>query len=481
MVRRRNSLLLTAAIGLALPASGPAQTESGTPREIGRSFRLESRALGETRVIDVSLPDGYAADVGQRYPVLYVLDGEFEGEIAMAMARFYAATSELPPMIVVAVRNTDRSRDMTPPPIAGFDVPPDATSSGGAERFLAFLVDELLPYVDAGYRTAPMRVLVGHSLGGLFALYALAKRPEAFTGYVVMEPSVWWNNGREVEDARATLKRPVARRARVTMVNTEQLGLDTTQWGGSAPMVRHLATTGETHASMAMSGMMQGLRAMFADFKPTEWRPGTRPIAMLERYDSLAERVGYAVPITAQTFGTVFRMSVDSRHFDDAERVLDRMERALGQSDETRELRARLARARATPAPASFIPLEFPARRPTQEQAGRFLGRWVAVGQGEGHELDIRVSGDTIVVLERVQFPDGQWNEDDAPVIQVTADGTLEWGQRVFRGLAALLVLRGRVLDDGAMTVSREVRGWVPIGPSPDFTRVERFRRVVEK
>ena len=78
--------------------------------------------------------------------------------------------------------------------------------------------------------------------------------------------------------------------------------VDTTQWGGTKPMVRQFRTTGETHASMALAGMMLGLRAMFADFLPMEWTPGTRPIAMLARYDSLAERVGYAVPIPPQAY-----------------------------------------------------------------------------------------------------------------------------------------------------------------------------------
>jgi hypothetical protein len=462
---------------LALSAACAAQADSGAPLEIGRSFRIGSRILGEARVIDVSLPADYGSS-DRRYPVLVVLDGEDAHLIAAAIARFYATMSQLPPLIVVGVRNTDRMRDMTPAPVAGFRPPPEAGTAGGADRFLAFLAEELIPHLDRSYRTAPMRVLVGHSLGGLFALHALAKRPELFTGYVIMEPAVWWNNQREFEAARMVLTRPAARRARVMMVNTQSLGLDTTHWGGTMPMVRHVSTTDETHASMAMAGMMQALRYMFADFRPTQWRPGTRPIAMLERYDSLAERVGYAVPIPAQAYALVVRMSIDSRHFDDAERALTRMERALGASDEIRAFRERLARERVTPQPANFIPLEIPARRPTPRQAAAFLGRWVTVAQADTHEVLIRAAGDTIVVHDRVQAPNGEWFEADDPVIQVTADGTLEWGLPWFRGLAALLVLRGRMNNDGTMTVSREVRGWVPQGPGPDLTRTERFRRM---
>src|SRR5215510_16420973 len=99
--------------------------------------------------------------------------------------------SQLPPLIVVGIRNTDRNHDFTPAPAAGFETPPEAQRPGGAAAFLSFMSDELVPWIDRSYRTAPLRVLVGHSLGGLFALYTIGQRPELFTGYVIMEPSAW--------------------------------------------------------------------------------------------------------------------------------------------------------------------------------------------------------------------------------------------------------------------------------------------------
>lgn len=455
-----------------------AQANAGTPLVTGQSYHLDSSVLGESRVIDVALPAGYDANPSVRYPVLYVLDGEFEGAPAITITRFYATMGRLPPMIVVGIRNTARTRDLTPAPVAGFKLPPEAEAAGGADRFLRFLADELAPWVERSYRTAPMRVLVGHSLGGLFALHALAIRPQLFTGYLVMEPATWWNQGRELAAAADALRQPATRRARVMLVNTESLGADTTGSGGDAPMVRYLRVMGETHESMALTGMVQGLRTMFADFPPPRWVPGTHPITMLEHYDVLSRRLGYPVPIPGTAFEQVIRMSVHARYFDDAVQVLDRMERERGVSDGTRELRQFVADERASPAPAGLVPLEIPAHRPTPEEAGRFLGRWVLIGDGAGHEVEIRASGDTVLVHERVQNPAGEWDEDDVPVIGMTQAGEFEWGQRVFRGIAALLVLRGRVQEDGTMTVTREVRGWVPRGPTGDMLRIERFRRV---
>jgi len=462
---------------LALPALAAAQADSGAPISRATSYHFASHILGESRVIDVALPAGYERDSVQRYPVLVVLDGEFEHEIAASIARFYATMSQLPPLIVVGVRNIDRNHDYTPAPAAGFDPPPEAQRPGGAAAFLSFMSDELVPWIDRSYRTAPLRVLVGHSLGGLFALYTIGQRPDLFTGYVIMEPSAWWNSGAEWRAARASLATPAARRARVMLVNTERMGVDTMAWGGNRPMVRHLSTSGETHASMAAVGMILGLKTMFADFLPTDWRPGTQPIAMLERYDSLAARVGYAPPIPADAFSKVVRMSLDSRHFDDAARALDRWEHALGASDESKSFRERLTRERAAPAPATFIPLEFPAHRPGPREAARFIGRWVSVAQADTHYVTVSAAGDTIVVHDRLQFPNGDWFEADDPVVQVTVDGTLEWGLPFFRGLAALVVLKGKIQPDGTLLVAREPRGWVPRGPGPEFTRKERFRK----
>ena len=75
-------------------------------------------------------------------------------------------------------------------------------------------------------------------------------------------------------------------------------------------------------------------------------------------------------------------------------------------------------------------------------------------------------------------MPNGMPWEGDRPVVQITADGTLEWGLPVFRGLAALLILQGKIQPDGSMRVTRQVRGWVPLGPGPDLAEVETYRRV---
>jgi pimeloyl-ACP methyl ester carboxylesterase len=439
---------------------------------------VDSRALGERRDVLVALPAGYEGS-SQRYPVLWLLDAESHFEMATAVTRFMASSGRLPSMIVVGIPNTQRNRDLTPAAMAGFRAPADMREHGGADRFLAFLVEEVAPRLDSTFRTAPFRILSGHSLGGLFALHALVRRPGAFSGFLVMEPAAWWNDRQPMTDARNALAGPTAKRLRVVMVNTAPFAVDTTGWGDVRPMVRFREVSGETHTSMPLPGMILGLRAMFADASPPAWRPGTRPTAVLARYDSLRARLGFVLSPSADTWETVIRMSIHGRFFDDAARDLDRMERELGASASSRELRAMLRDALQAPAPATFVPLLVPLQRPTARQVGAMLGRWIAVSPGDLRSIEIRASGDTIVVHDELQFPDGGRMEGDHPVIQVTPQGVLEWGLPVFRNLPALLVLQGRLEPDGTLRVTRQVRGWAPEGPMPDFTGVLTFRRAI--
>jgi hypothetical protein len=170
-------------------------------------------------------------------------------------------------------------------------------------------------------------------------------------------------------------------------------------------------------------------------------------------------------------------MSLDSRRFDDAAQSLDAMERAYGVSTRSRELRSQLERERREPTPANFIPLDIPARRPSPELAAAFMGRWRSVDARDAHEIDIRASGDTIVVHDRVVYPAGPPYDADDPVIRVTDDGVLEWGMPLFKGLAALVVLKARI-DGQTLVVAREARGWAPQDPNFRTDRITRYRRV---
>lgn len=170
---------------------------------IGKKLKFYSEVLKEERLLLLYLPSGYD-QLEESYPVLYLLDGGFNFHYTTGTVKFLARNSRIPDMIIVAIRNTKRTRDLTPPTQA--DSQEASSSSGGADNFLAFLKDELIPHIDQTYRTQPYRLLVGHSFGGLFAVHALVKQPDVFNSYLAISPSLWWNEQALVEEVKTFLK-----------------------------------------------------------------------------------------------------------------------------------------------------------------------------------------------------------------------------------------------------------------------------------
>ena len=171
-VRLGRLLGLTAGLGvLGLPA--PAQAVRPPIPQV-RIERIASARLGETREAWVSLPDRYD-ETGDRYPVLYMLDGEINFHSGVIGGLRQAAfLGEMPDFIVVGVINTDRSRDIFPDVVTYRD----GTKDGGrADAFLDFVGEELVPQVEKTYRTEPLRVLYGTSNTGFTAVYALFRDP----------------------------------------------------------------------------------------------------------------------------------------------------------------------------------------------------------------------------------------------------------------------------------------------------------------
>jgi len=179
---------------------------SAEPVVIGETSTIESEILGEERALMVYLPGGYAASQTS-YPVLYLLDAGSNFHHTTGTINALSSAGHIPEMIVVAINNTDRTRDLTPTA----DSPDPETgevrmpTAGGADNFLRFINDELIPHVEKTYRTAPFRTLIGHSFGGLFAIHALVTSPDTFDAYIAISPSLQWDDGELAKRAQATL------------------------------------------------------------------------------------------------------------------------------------------------------------------------------------------------------------------------------------------------------------------------------------
>ncbi|MEO7215026.1 alpha/beta hydrolase-fold protein [Mucilaginibacter sp.] len=162
---------------------------------------IHSKVLNEDRKIYIHYPKPDSTNLDQRFPVLYLMDGENHFELLAQYADYLSRPDVLaiPKMIIVGIPNTERRRDLTPTAsITDYSGKPDSSNltkpSGGNENFLKFITTELIPAIDKGYKTKPYKILAGHSFGGLSSINCMLTHPDMFDAYIAVSPSFWWDN-----------------------------------------------------------------------------------------------------------------------------------------------------------------------------------------------------------------------------------------------------------------------------------------------
>ncbi|HZZ75268.1 MAG TPA: alpha/beta hydrolase-fold protein [Puia sp.] len=162
---------------------------------LGVVDRIRSVELGESRILNIYLPDGYSPDSSRTYPVIYLLDGSYNEDFihVAGIVQFLNMIEAMPESIVVGIANVDRRRDFTFP--TGIEKDKKAyPTTGSSARFISFMEKELEPYIREKYRTNHVKTIIGQSLGGLLAIEILLEKPYLFDNYIIVSPSLWWNN-----------------------------------------------------------------------------------------------------------------------------------------------------------------------------------------------------------------------------------------------------------------------------------------------
>jgi predicted alpha/beta superfamily hydrolase len=175
-------------------------------------FELEAPSIGDKFVIRVSVPASYEMAPDRNYPVLYVLDGDAAMGVATTTMDYinlgsnFGMGKNVPDMIVVGIGYErgaipwlfTRVRDFSPTVDASFNYNNpnfQIPASGGADKFYQFLIESVMPAVAENFRVDPsLAVLAGHSMGGLFALYAMLQPNPVFHKYLLASPFVGWDN-----------------------------------------------------------------------------------------------------------------------------------------------------------------------------------------------------------------------------------------------------------------------------------------------
>ena len=283
---------------------------------IGKRMTLRSEVLQEERSYWVYVPASYddSAYPLQRYPVLYLLDGDAHFHSASGIVQFMSAGTngniQIPELIIVAIPNTNRTRDLTPSHATTWldgNYAPYLEASGGGEKFLRFLQEELFAHIESRYRTLPYRVLVGHSFGGLFSAYALVEAPSAFDAHILIDPSLWWDERLLVRRVEEIGNRELRGAVYLSLANNPDVGLGDPEVMKQAgrDFVAALQSVssstfrselgyfeGEDHGSVPLLSLYHGLLFAFDGYKlPTELLI-QNPSAVSAHFDEISNRLG---------------------------------------------------------------------------------------------------------------------------------------------------------------------------------------------
>lgn len=270
------------ATGQAAQAHAQLADLGGEPIIVGSIHRIKSTVYGDEQVLTVRLPRGYADNPGRTYPVLFSVDGgpDQDFELLAGIAAEAEFSTSFEPFILIGVKTTQRSKQLTPDvkrlQLARLKATfGDAMVPGGAAEFRDYLAKDVIPWVKRRYRT-DRTIVTAASLGGLFVLDTFLERPEMFDDYIALTPSVWWDDGRIVDEAAKTLRshKPSDRRLYLTM-GDEGVGNRTGSWlstlvkalESDAPKGLKWAfvdrSASEEHRTMALTGWLDAMRTLY--------------------------------------------------------------------------------------------------------------------------------------------------------------------------------------------------------------------------
>jgi hypothetical protein len=291
--------------------------------EIGDRLMISSKILNEDRQILIRLPRDYH-NSDKRYPVLYVLDGEFFFYQAISAVDFlsecsYIYNNPMPEMIVAGIVNVDRNRDYTPtyaPNQLGSLYYP---TSGKADLFLKFFEKELIPEIDNKYRTQPFRALAGWSFGGLFTIHAYTNKPELFSAYLAISPSLWWDKDLYVSKFDSIYKNFQFRDKKLTITwgSLEGGNIGRTVKNGFVPIMEKMipekylfnfvVIPDEDHSFVPYKAFYDGLISVFSDYPLPFEKISKGYESIAKYYTELSERYGYKIKISEWAYMNLIR------------------------------------------------------------------------------------------------------------------------------------------------------------------------------
>jgi predicted alpha/beta superfamily hydrolase len=423
--------MATLCLSLLSPLSG------GWAQETADTLTINSTILGQSRRVFVSVPPSHS-QTARTYPVLLVLDGEYNFVSANTITKQLVALGHIPEAIVVAIPNAgnhprDRVYDMTPP---GMSVSGSDRQQGG-DKFLDFIEKELLPEIRTRYRGGAPNLLVGHSSGGVIVTYAAATRPATFPVVVSIDAPMHLDGSWLVQQMLKRTQQPEP--LRYVSLET-RFGWSDDSWQkliDAAPkswLLKRARLDGESHESMGFLAMYQGLKFAFSDYSVVgaPLIPRGSALAAFDHYARIEQAFKTELPPPQRALQRMVEDLLTEARVEPARRALAWLTRGYGASEKKAELERMIAHAATLPPLEETVDSLKAAPWPTPQQIAPYIGEWKGEHwmnpEARTPELLRIAVVDGKVVAENAFWPEpGVEIKRNVEYLKVTAHG-LEFG-----------------------------------------------------
>ncbi|WP_164914245.1 alpha/beta hydrolase-fold protein [Aquimarina sediminis] len=240
--------------------------------QIGERKSITSTILQEEREFQVYLPPSYFFNTKGNFPVVYVMDGDYNFHYDTGLIELLSSVSgKIPEMIVVGISDKGKTKyrkNCTPDYIP--------KREGNASNFMLFIENELKPYIHKNFRASDYKILIGHSIGGLFVANYFLQNPTAFDSYIAIDPALWPGNYEIMNQADTILKdkKKLDSNLFISLADTKQMGvrqfvgiLDKYFPNGDRWNFMHFEN--ENHNSVGLMTIKESLESIFENWEIT--------------------------------------------------------------------------------------------------------------------------------------------------------------------------------------------------------------------
>lgn len=247
-------------------------------------IQMRSDLTGRDHELIIFLPGNYADSTNKQYPVLYFMDAYWDMPLLNSIHGQLVWDNVLPELIMVgfsypgedANYGALRARDLTPTKVGT-----NNSTTGDGPKFLQFIEETVIPYIDSSYRTKNgERAISGNSLGGLFTLYAMYEKPMLFKRFISISPAVDWDDRYLFKLDDRYVKENVSFPVRLFLSQggdeyspfrqpIVEFQKKLAQRNYKDMVLLNYTIEGERHSGVKSEGYSRGLRWVFKDIAPT--------------------------------------------------------------------------------------------------------------------------------------------------------------------------------------------------------------------